>query len=106
MSSTDGRDESAPKALLLDFGGVISITLFERPGESEANIGLPSGPGPPYPHPAALRAATFSLREKGTRLMRVLPSFPFRGEGVALKARRMRAPRPLSVQAAMTTLPK
>jgi putative hydrolase of the HAD superfamily len=43
MSPAKGRDEGAPKALLLDFGGVISITLFERHGESEANIGLASG---------------------------------------------------------------
>ena len=43
MSSTDGRGARAPKSLLLDFGGVISITLFERHGESEANIGLAPG---------------------------------------------------------------
>ena len=31
------------KALLLDFGGVISITMFERHPSSEAKLGLPRG---------------------------------------------------------------
>jgi putative hydrolase of the HAD superfamily len=34
---------SAPRGLLLDFGSVISISLFERHRETEAILGLPEG---------------------------------------------------------------
>jgi len=35
--------EFARKGLLLDFGGVISVTLFERHALSEQALGLPAG---------------------------------------------------------------
>jgi putative hydrolase of the HAD superfamily len=41
MTSVPRAD--SPKALLLDFGGVISITLFERHAHTETNIGLAPG---------------------------------------------------------------
>ena len=33
----------SPRALLLDFGSVISVSVFERHRETEAQLGLPSG---------------------------------------------------------------
>jgi len=40
---TDANQAPAPKGLLLDFGGVISVTLFERHAISEARLGLAPG---------------------------------------------------------------
>ncbi len=40
---TDANESPAPKGLLLDFGGVISVTLFERHAISEAKLGLAPG---------------------------------------------------------------